>query len=123
MTTYVRPILPIRCLIPKNTEDIMPQYRTVTIPSRDDHDGFYSMTVTLEWTCPVCGGPRGEPFDTVSYDGSRRLHCDGWRNACGHVDKYADVRKEAADPRLQDGYEPPEPHYDEEPTRTLHGPQ
>ncbi len=55
-----------------------------------------AMTVTLKWTCPVCGGPRGEPFPSFSYDGSRRLCCDGWINPCGHVDKYDDVRAEAA---------------------------
>jgi hypothetical protein len=27
------------------------------------------------------------------------------------------------DPRFQDGYEPPEPHFDDDPTPTLHGPQ
>ena len=71
-------------------------YRTVVIPSRDDHDGFHFMTVSVRWTCPVCGGPRGEPHDTISYDGSRQLHCSGWSNPCGHVDRYSAVRKEAA---------------------------
>lgn len=75
------------------------EYRTVLIPARANHEGFHSMMVTLEWVCPRCGGPRGEPFDTVSYDGSRRLHCDGWRNPCGHVDKYAAVREEAGEAR------------------------
>lgn len=58
-----------------------------------------AMTVTLKWTCPVCGGPRGEPFPSFpsfSYDGLPRLCCDGWINRCGHVDKYDDVRAEAA---------------------------
>lgn len=70
--------------------------RTVTIPGSGDHDGMHSVTVTLRWVCPRCGGPRGEPFGTTSYDGSRRLSCDGWLNPCGHVDYYADVRLEAA---------------------------
>lgn len=69
--------------------------RTVWIPASDQHEGFHSIRVTLPWTCPQCGGPRGEPFKTISYDGSRRLGCDGWKNACGHVDGYADVRAEA----------------------------
>ena len=69
--------------------------RTVTISACAEHDGFYSVTVTIQWICPVCGGPRGEPFNTISWDGSRRLYCHGWKNACGHVDYYADVRKEA----------------------------
>lgn len=69
--------------------------RTVTIPARDEHQGWQSMEVELEWICPVCGGPRGEPHSAISYDGSRRLHCDGWENPCGHVDKYANIRIEA----------------------------
>jgi hypothetical protein len=69
--------------------------RTVTIPRCDEHDGFHSVTVTLLWRCPRCGGPRGEVFRTISYDGSRRLGCDGWKNPCGHVDYYSAVRREA----------------------------
>lgn len=78
------------------TVNYMPKVRkTVTIPSREAHEGIYSIDVSLYWFCPKCGKPRGELFDTVSYDGSRRLHVNGWSNACGHVDKYADVRQEA----------------------------
>lgn len=73
-----------------------PERRTVRIPECTEHAGYAAMTVSLDWVCPVCGGPRGEPFQTVSYDGSRRLACDGWENPCGHVDRYADVRAEAA---------------------------
>jgi hypothetical protein len=69
--------------------------RTVTIPACDDHEGMLAITVALDWTCPKCGGPRGEPQPAISYDGSRRLHCDGWANPCGHVDTYGDVRAEA----------------------------
>lgn len=69
--------------------------RTVTIPARDEHEGIYSRNVRLAWRCPVCGGERGEVREALSYDGSRRLHVSGWTNACGHIDKYADVRKEA----------------------------
>lgn len=71
------------------------QHKTVRIPAAAQHEGFYFKNVTVDWICPVCGGPRGEPYDTVSYDGSRRLSVHGWRNPCGHVDKYDDVRKEA----------------------------
>lgn len=66
--------------------------RQVVIPAREQHDGYYVLTVRLPWVCLHCGGPRGEPFDTVSYDGSRRLACHGWSNPCGHVEKYSQVR-------------------------------
>lgn len=70
--------------------------RTVTIPGSEQHNGLHSIRVTLPWTCPQCGGPRGEPFPGISYDGSRQLNCDRWQNACGHVDLYSAVRREAA---------------------------
>jgi hypothetical protein len=59
------------------------------------HEGMHSLTVTLPWICPHCGGPRGEVFDTISWDGSRRLGCHGWTNPCGYVDGYSSVRREA----------------------------
>ena len=66
--------------------------RTVTIPAREQHEGLYAITLTLPWVCLHCGGPRGEPFETVSYDGSLRLAVHGWRNPCGHIEKYSAVR-------------------------------
>lgn len=69
--------------------------RTVRIPGSTEHAGWHLRTVTLLWVCPRCGGPRGEPFPGVSYDGSRRLSVDQWINPCGHVDWYSRVRAEA----------------------------
>lgn len=69
--------------------------KTVCIPSCEQHEGLYASTVKLQWTCPTCGAPRGEIYETISFDGSRRLGVNGWRNPCGHVDHYGDVRKEA----------------------------
>ncbi len=66
--------------------------RTVTIPACVDHHGFHAITLTLPWICLECGGPRGEPFCTVSYDGSRRLSVHGWSNPCGHVESYSVAR-------------------------------
>jgi hypothetical protein len=70
--------------------------RTVRIPGSTDHAGHHLITTTLQWVCPVCGGPRGEVHPAMSYDGSRRLACDGWTNPCGHLDTYAAARLEAA---------------------------
>ncbi len=70
--------------------------KVVTIPACVDHAGMNSITVRLYWICPVCGKPRGEIHATQSWDGSRRLDCDGWENHCGHRDLYTDVRDEAA---------------------------
>ena len=70
--------------------------RTVRIPGSTDHAGHHLITVTLRWVCPHCGGPRGPVHPVISYDGSRRLSCDGWTNPCGHIDYYRAVRAEAA---------------------------
>lgn len=71
--------------------------RTVKIPAFEMHEGFIGnvVAIRLNWTCPTCGGERGEIYDTISYDGSRRLNVDGWKNPCGHIDKYSQVRIEA----------------------------
>jgi hypothetical protein len=55
-----------------------PEGRTVQIPGSEQHAGQHLITITLAWVCPVCGQPRGPVFRTISYDGSRRLGCDGW---------------------------------------------
>src|SRR4051812_48163666 len=75
--------------------------RTVIIPSCANHGGYQgnTMDVTLRWTCPTCGGPRGEPMPARSYDGSRWLSCARWENPCGHIDHYPDVRDEVCGDR------------------------
>ena len=75
-----------------------PPLRTVHIPGSTDHEGHHLITVTLRWVCPVCGGPRAPVDATLSYDGFRRLACDGWSNPCGHIDNYTAVRAEARRP-------------------------
>lgn len=72
----------------------MVETRTVTIPSKAEHEGFYSMTISLPWVCPVCGNPRGEPEIAKSYDGSLWMHVNIWHNPCGHIDSYVSVREE-----------------------------
>lgn len=77
-----------------------------TIPASEQHNGIYLVTLEISDQCPVCNGPRGNVFGTHSYDGSRRLNCDGWNNPCGHIDKYAEIRKEGK--RVT--YKEPEPY-------------
>ena len=76
--------------------------KSVNIPASQQHGGLALTAARVNWTCPKCGERRGEVFDTISYDGSRRLHCDGWRNPCGHIDKYSDVIAEAIANGLND---------------------
>jgi hypothetical protein len=73
-----------------------PATRTVIIPACDEHWGRKKLTVTLNWICPTCGGPRGEKIfhDALSYDGRYGMTVDGWSNPCGHIDFYGDVRAE-----------------------------
>lgn len=82
---------------PKNYQQLHARLvlKTVTIPAADQHEGHYKKTVTLKWTCPICGGPRGEPFEGLSYDGSLRMTVHRWENPCGHIDAYSDIREEA----------------------------
>lgn len=68
----------------------------VTIPDRQQHEGFHSVTLEISDDCPVCGKPRGRIYGALSYDGSRRMNVDAWKNDCGHIDKYVDVREEGA---------------------------
>ncbi len=82
--------------------DPTPETRTVRIPACDQHEGHHALEVRLYWHCPVCGGPRGEPWRGLSFDGSRRLGVDQWRNLCEHVDRYANVRIEAGRPARGD---------------------
>ncbi len=72
----------------------MPEERTVTIPAREQHAEYSSITVTLPWVCRACDAPRGEPIRTTSWDGSRQLAVDSWSNPCGHVEKYSKVRRD-----------------------------
>lgn len=66
--------------------------RSILIPALTEHAGQYWMHATVQWTCIHCGGPRGEPEPGISWDGSRKLLVDTWRNPCGHVEKYSQVR-------------------------------
>lgn len=67
----------------------------VKIPARKDHAGIHFILAQIADHCPQCGATRGKPFKHFSYDGSRRLVVDCWKNPCGHIDYYEDVRKEA----------------------------
>lgn len=66
----------------------------VTIPACKEHGGYLLATYEISDYCPVCGMKRGKIFGTHSFDGSRRLNVDGWRNKCGHLDTYEQVRNE-----------------------------
>jgi hypothetical protein len=89
----------------------------VTIPTKPGHYGSYINVQTYEISdfCPVCGRKRGRVFGTLSYDGSRRVNVDGWKNPCGHIDKYSDVRKEGKKVAFQD----PTPYGEFRPLRTM----
>lgn len=66
----------------------------VTIPARPEHQGTYKITGQIADICPKCGGPRGPVEQGRSYDGSLYMSVDMWRNPCGHIDYYDDVRRE-----------------------------
>ncbi len=78
--------------------------KEVCIPACEEHEWHKTVKIKLRWVCPVCGQPSGIIKDVLSYDGSLRLCCDGWKNPCGHTDKYDAVRKEAAANGLNPNY-------------------
>ena len=74
------------------------KFMFVKIPLVEQHEGWQSCVkrIRISAFCSKCGAPRGKVFshDMRSYDGSRYVMCDGWKNPCGHVDYYSDVAKE-----------------------------
>lgn len=70
----------------------------VEIPLIKQHEGSTLNVGKIEISdfCPKCGQPRSKDiYRTRSYDGSRWVECDGWKNPCGHTDYYEDCIKEA----------------------------
>lgn len=53
-------------------------------------------TIDIANTCPVCGGPRGEPRTWAYPEDGEYYHPSVWENPCGHVDKYPACLAEAA---------------------------
>ena len=76
----------------------MTTQKTVLVVDRSQWErGPYPIirAVTVDWTCPVCGGPRGEPRGYNFYEDGDTYHCHRWDNPCGHVDLYEIVINEA----------------------------
>jgi hypothetical protein len=80
----------------------------VRVVKRNRNNGWISpaiVTVTIADTCPVCGGPRGSPYNYNWHEDGDWYSCDRWDNPCGHVDKYdaclAEATQAAAGPAEQ----------------------
>lgn len=71
------------------------EIKEVEIPACEQHQGIHKIKVKLNWSCPICGKPRGPIKQVRSWDGSLWMICDGWDNPCGHVDRYVNVIGEA----------------------------
>lgn len=71
---------------------------TVTVRDRSRESNYYYgpffATVTIPRTCPVCGGPRGNPVRRTFAEDGAFYTVDQWENPCGHIDMYADVIEE-----------------------------
>lgn len=70
----------------------------VTIMFRDWHGKTltaYPVSVEIADTCPVCGGPRGEPYPYRFCEDADWLTVDQWKNPCHHIDTYEAVYREA----------------------------
>lgn len=75
-------------------ENEVPQTRTVTVFG-PPFDGSNLVNLTLPWTCPRCGGDRGEPRLMTWHLNSGPVQVHGWRNGCGHLDTAPAVIEEA----------------------------
>ena len=77
----------------------MTQQRTIRVVDRSGWGTTapYPMirVVTVDWVCPRCGKPRGEPWSRSFYENDQSLTVSCWYNECGHVDHYTEVLKEA----------------------------
>jgi hypothetical protein len=92
--------------LPKAQRYLTNQEMTVTIPAMDNHGDYMVNTVIVRLLryCPTCGAERSAPWQALSYDGSRRLEVDTWRDGCNHFSGYAGHRKEAQENGLNPGY-------------------
>ncbi len=72
---------------------------TMSVRVAEFIDGLgYVREVTIEATCPRCGGPRGWPktqMMSMGRSGRDRREVDCWSNPCGHVDAFDLVLAEA----------------------------
>lgn len=75
-----------------NATSELPQVRMVTIPGTENHGGYMALKLVLPWVCRKCGDKRGEPFKVTDWDGDRKMIVDAWRNPCGHIELYSEIR-------------------------------
>lgn len=73
--------------------------RKIFIPACDKHDGRLITSLLVNWHCIECGAIRGEPFNAKDWDGDKSLSVTAWKNPCGHVETYAQVREHEAQQR------------------------
>ncbi|SKM37241.1 Uncharacterised protein [Mycobacteroides abscessus subsp. abscessus] len=69
--------------------------RTVTVFAAPFDGSAGTVTLTLAWACPRCGGDRGEPKRMTWYPTSGPVQVDGWKNPCGHLDTAPALIEEA----------------------------
>jgi len=57
--------------------------------------GAILATVEISDDCPKCGKPRGKPEKRRFHEFGEYYYVDCWHNACGHLDRYRAVLREA----------------------------
>lgn len=67
--------------------------KRITIPYRDEQ-GYLHGTVCVEvnWECPICGQPMGEPKCTHYSEDGDFYSAHIWANPCGHLVQYSQLR-------------------------------
>ncbi|PTM58351.1 hypothetical protein [Desmospora activa] len=64
--------------------------RIVTITNRDWFRG--TKVVEVEWKCPTCGEPMGEPKLRRFCEDGEWYDVHVWDNECGHIAKYRHLK-------------------------------
>lgn len=66
--------------------------RVITIPNRDSQGWLHGVTnVCVNWECPTCGAPMGEPVLRNYSEDGEYFSVHNWENPCGHLCKYGDL--------------------------------
>lgn len=63
--------------------------RKIIIPNRDGQGWLHgTRDVEVDWECPDCGEPMGEPVLRGYCEDGEFFYVHNWNNACGHLCPY-----------------------------------
>lgn len=73
--------------------------KIITIPYRDKEGWMHgTASVEVDWECPVCGCPMGEPVLRPYCEDGEFYGVHNWTNICGHKISYGQLNPVSALP-------------------------